>query len=248
MWIDIPAALLVCSTTIFNWNFEMEAERAGRTAHPCRAAHAGGSSSINGMLYVRASRSTTNLGQLGNRGWSYSQVLPYFRSRRISSAAATTAAARAARSMSPNCATLPSCATPSSMPRRQAATEEQGLNNGDQEGFGYYQVTMKNGNANRRRAPSSIRFAIVRISGSNRCVGRKVILEGKRAAGVAYSGTPSARGAGQIARSSCRAARAVAGVLEHSGIASRTAAPAWHRGEARAEGVGENYGDHSRRA
>ena len=78
----------------------MEAEEgmAGRRI-PCpRGRTLGGSSSINGMLYVRGQPLDYDTwGQLGNRGWSYSRSCPTSRSRRISSAAATTAAARAAR-------------------------------------------------------------------------------------------------------------------------------------------------------
>ena len=40
----------------------------------------GGSSSINGMLYVRGNPLDYNTwSQFGNRGWSYESVLPYFR-------------------------------------------------------------------------------------------------------------------------------------------------------------------------
>ena len=60
----------------------MEAEEgmAGRRI-PCpRGRTLGGSSSINGMLYVRGQPLDYDTwGQLGNRGWSYSQILPYFK-------------------------------------------------------------------------------------------------------------------------------------------------------------------------
>ena len=84
----------------FNWNFEMEAEEGMANRRiPCpRGRTLGGSSSINGMLYVRGQPLDYDTwGQLGNRGWSYRRSCPTSRSRRTSSAAATTAAARAAR-------------------------------------------------------------------------------------------------------------------------------------------------------
>ena len=83
MWIDIPAGFTkLLNHKTFNWNFEMEAEEgmAGRRI-PCpRGRTLGGSSSINGMLYVRGQPLDYDTwGQLGNRGWSYSQILPYFK-------------------------------------------------------------------------------------------------------------------------------------------------------------------------
>ena len=77
MWIDIPAGFTkLLNHETFNWNFEMEAEEgmAGRRI-PCpRGRTLGGSSSINGMLYVRGQPLDYDTwGQLGNRGWSYSQ-------------------------------------------------------------------------------------------------------------------------------------------------------------------------------
>ena len=83
MWIDIPAGFTkLLNHDKFNWNFEMEAEdgMAGRRI-PCPRGRAlGGSSSINGMLYVRGQPLDYDTwGQLGNRGWSYSSILPYFK-------------------------------------------------------------------------------------------------------------------------------------------------------------------------
>jgi choline dehydrogenase len=39
----------------------------------------GGSSSINGMIYVRGHAQTSTLGEMGATGWSYADVLPYFK-------------------------------------------------------------------------------------------------------------------------------------------------------------------------
>src|ERR1700759_3823963 len=83
MWIDIPAGFTkLLNHKTLNWNFEIEAEdgMAGRRI-PCpRGKTLGGSSSINGMLYVRGQPLDYDTwGQLGNRGWSYEQILPYFK-------------------------------------------------------------------------------------------------------------------------------------------------------------------------
>src|SRR5262249_26005188 len=84
MWIDIPAGFTkLLNHKVYNWNFEMEPEEgmAGGRRIPCpRGKTLGGSSSINGMVYVRGQPLDYDTwGQLGNRGWSYEQVLPCFK-------------------------------------------------------------------------------------------------------------------------------------------------------------------------
>src|SRR4029079_6068836 len=52
---------------------------AGRAIHWPRGKVLGGTSSINGMLYVRGNpRDYDRWAQMGCTGWSYSDVLPYF--------------------------------------------------------------------------------------------------------------------------------------------------------------------------
>jgi choline dehydrogenase len=66
----------------FNWNYKTEAERFldGRQVALPRGKVLGGSSSINGMLYVRGHPRDYDLWrQAGCDGWSYADVLPYFR-------------------------------------------------------------------------------------------------------------------------------------------------------------------------
>lgn len=66
----------------YNWNFATEPEDnvKGRSIPIPRGKTLGGSSSINGMLYVRGNPLDYNTwAQFGNRGWSYDAVLPYFR-------------------------------------------------------------------------------------------------------------------------------------------------------------------------
>ena len=82
-WIHIPAGFY---RNIFHpkitWVFETEplAELGGRRMLWPRGKVLGGSSSINGHLYVRSqARDFEIWAQLGNLGWSYDDVLPYFR-------------------------------------------------------------------------------------------------------------------------------------------------------------------------
>ena len=67
---------------VVNWNYTAEAGpgSAGRTIHWPRGKTLGGSSSINGMLYVRGNPADFDgWAQMGCRGWSFEDVLPFFR-------------------------------------------------------------------------------------------------------------------------------------------------------------------------
>src|SRR5207237_3350788 len=120
-------------------------------------------------------------------------------------------------------------------------------NNGDQEGFGYYQVTMKNGKrwSTARAFLDPVRNRPNLKVETDALVG-KVLLEGKRAVGVAYSvhGQPREARCGREVIVSCGAVQSP-GVLEHSGIGQPELLRR-HGIEVRHElrGVGENYGDH----
>ena len=65
-----------------NWCYDAEPEEGtGRRRIPVpRGRMLGGSSSINGMVYIRGqAQDYDHWAQLGNRGWSYQDVLPVFR-------------------------------------------------------------------------------------------------------------------------------------------------------------------------
>jgi choline dehydrogenase len=83
LWIHIPAGFY---RNIFHpkltWIFETEPipGLGGRRMKWPRGKVLGGSSSINGLIYIRGQRQDFDLWrQLGNTGWSYEDVLPYFR-------------------------------------------------------------------------------------------------------------------------------------------------------------------------
>jgi choline dehydrogenase len=81
--IHVPAALrpLLHHPTL-NWNYSAEPveSSAGRRIYLPRGKVLGGSSSINGMLYVRGNPADYDgWAQRGCRGWSYEDVLPYFK-------------------------------------------------------------------------------------------------------------------------------------------------------------------------
>jgi choline dehydrogenase len=82
-WIHIPAGTLkLLYHPVVNWNYSAEAPAGsgGRRIHWPRGKTLGGSSSINGMLYVRGNPADFDgWAQMGCRGWSFDDVLPYFR-------------------------------------------------------------------------------------------------------------------------------------------------------------------------
>jgi choline dehydrogenase len=82
-WIHIPAGMLkLLYHPVVNWNYSAEgtAGSAGRPIHWPRGKTLGGSSSINGMLYVRGNPADYDgWAQMGCRGWSFDDVLPLFR-------------------------------------------------------------------------------------------------------------------------------------------------------------------------
>jgi choline dehydrogenase len=83
-WIPIPVGYLY---TIANprtdWCYQTAPDEhlAGRSIHYARGRVLGGSSSINAMIYMRGQRQDwDHWAALGNRGWSWDEVLPIFQS------------------------------------------------------------------------------------------------------------------------------------------------------------------------
>jgi choline dehydrogenase len=81
--IHMPSGMgQLLSSTQFNWNYVSDPEPFldnRQLTHP-RGRVLGGSSSINGMVYIRGhARDYDQWSQAGNRGWSYADVLPYFK-------------------------------------------------------------------------------------------------------------------------------------------------------------------------
>ena len=81
--IHIPAGYMkLLDHPTLTWGFKAEADPGtnGRAINYPRGRVLGGSSSINGMIYVRGQpEDFDHWGQLGNRGWSWDDVLPFFR-------------------------------------------------------------------------------------------------------------------------------------------------------------------------
>ena len=80
--IHIPAGYMkLLDHPTITWGFKAEADEgtAGRAIPYPRGRVLGGSSSINGMIYIRSQpEDFDHWAQLGNRGWGWDDVLPYF--------------------------------------------------------------------------------------------------------------------------------------------------------------------------
>jgi choline dehydrogenase-like flavoprotein len=81
--VNTPAAAVISiPTKINNWAFETIPQKGlnGRKGYQPRGKCLGGSSAVNAMVYIRGHRSDyDHWAALGNTGWSYEEVLPYFK-------------------------------------------------------------------------------------------------------------------------------------------------------------------------
>ena len=82
--IHVPAGVLkLLYNPLVNWNYTTDPEPGigGRQLHWPRGRVLGGSSSINGMLWIRGNPADYDgWSQMGCKGWSFDEVLPYFKS------------------------------------------------------------------------------------------------------------------------------------------------------------------------
>ena len=82
-WLHIPIGYAkTMFHPVYNWCFRTEPEAGmnGREVYWPRGRTLGGSSAINGLIYIRGQREDyDHWAALGNPGWGYDDVLPYFR-------------------------------------------------------------------------------------------------------------------------------------------------------------------------
>src|SRR5579872_5143364 len=205
-WIHIPLGYTRTYTDPrVNWMFESEPEKQlnGRTLYQPRGKVLGGTSSINGMVYMRGTPSDyDNWRQRGCEGWDYESVLPFFRK-----------AENQERGESEfhgvggplNVSNPVRCALGDAMV--QAAIEagvpaNPDFNGARQEGVGYYQTTTNN----RRRWSSArayLREAKRRpnLTVATNAHATRVLIEDGRAVGVEYrtpQGLFEARALGEV--------------------------------------------------
>ena len=82
LFVRMPAGIARLGTPRFDWLYETTPQAAmnGRRMYRPRGRLLGGSSSVNAMVYIRGQAADyDHWRQLGNAGWSYADVLPYFK-------------------------------------------------------------------------------------------------------------------------------------------------------------------------
>jgi choline dehydrogenase len=134
---------------IYNWNYqtEPEPELDNRRVYWPRGKALGGTSTINGMIYVRGNRRDYDRwAQLGSAGWSYGEVLPYFRKSEVH--------AERRDGFHGKDGSLSVCRAGGKNPlfnvfieagRQAGYPFNDDFNGGEQEGFGRYDFTIRDG-------------------------------------------------------------------------------------------------------
>lgn len=192
-YVRTPAGIIrLIANPKWNWMHQFSAQAAsGDRPIPCpRGRLWGGSSAINGMIYIRGHRSDYDRwAAAGNQGWSYDELLPYFlRSEHFEHGASPWhgqgGELNVAAQRSPS---------PINEVFYQAAQElgwryNPDFNGEEQEGYGPFHVTQING----ERCSAARAFLHPALSRPNLTVlsstlTHRVLLEGNRACGVEVS-------------------------------------------------------------
>lgn len=165
--IHIPVAFGKLFKSEVDWNYETEqqANLNNRRLYQPRGKMLGGSSSMNAMIYIRGHRSDFDRwSELCGDGWSYAEVLPYFKKSQNQERGADEFHGTGGAL---NVADL-RCVNPISKAFVKAGSElgfpvNKDFNGAQQEGFGFYQVTQKGG----KRCSTAVAFLKPALKRSN---------------------------------------------------------------------------------
>ena len=194
IFIQMPAATYVkgIGNPKFDWMYETEPDPTlnNRTGTWPRGKVMGGSSSINGMLYVRGFPSDYDgWAQLGNQGWGWSDVLPFFKGHEDNVRGASQYHGVNGE-LTVSDLTEPHPIAQKFIDAAKSAGYEYNpdLNGAQTGGFGYVQATQRNG----WRCSSSKAFVDpiqrrVNFAVSKNTTARRILFNGKRATGVEAS-------------------------------------------------------------
>ncbi|MBM3487998.1 MAG: choline dehydrogenase [Alphaproteobacteria bacterium] len=252
IWIHIPVGyLFTMNNPKVDWCFTTEAEPGlnGRALAYPRGKVLGGCSSINGMLYLRGqARDYDHWRQLGNAGWAWEDVLPYFKRSED-----FVGGADAAHGAGGEWRVEDMRLSWEILDAFRAAAAECGIpptddfNRGDNEGCGYFHVNQKKGvrwsTARAFLRPAEGRPNLAVITGAQAL---RLRLDGRRVTGVEYRKDGATRviaAAGEVILAS--GAVGSPQLLELSGIGRPEILGAQGIGLVHALlGVGENLQDH----
>ncbi|GGC34685.1 GMC family oxidoreductase [Brevibacterium sediminis] len=187
--IHIPAAFSTLFKSQWDWDLdtEPEPELHRRRAYLPRGKMLGGSSSMNAMIYIRGNRADYDQWAAdGATGWSYDDVLPYFRKAESNERGADDfhgadgpLTVSESRSMNPLCDAWVDGAVEAGF------DHNEDFNSGEQLGVGRFQVTQRDG----MRCSTAVAYLHPVAERKNLTVitdahARKVLIEGSRAVGV----------------------------------------------------------------
>ena len=192
-WIHIPVGYF---KTIHNpkvdWCYKTEPDEGlnGRSIEWPRGKVLGGSSSLNGLLYVRGqSQDYERWRQMGNTGWGWDDILPLFKRAENNERGADEYHGDDGP-LSVSNMRIQRPITDAWVAAAQAAGYKfnPDYNGADQEGVGFFQLTTRNG----RRCSAAVAYLNPVKSRENlqiitHAMADKVMLDGKRATGVIYS-------------------------------------------------------------
>ena len=187
--IQMPSALSIpMNMSLYDWGFRTEPEPhlGGRVLATPRGKVIGGSSSINGMVYVRGhARDFDHWAEQGAAGWSYADVLPYFKRMENSKDGeagwrGTDGPLHVKRGLRLN----PLYKAFVEAGREAGFETTEDYNGSKQEGFGWMEQTIHLGRrwsaANAYLRPALRRQNVSLLKG----LARRVVIENQRAAGV----------------------------------------------------------------
>jgi len=192
--VRIPAAFGKLFHSDLDWDYRTEPEEmtANRPLYWPRGKTLGGSSSMNAMMYVRGHHNDYDQWrQLGNQGWGFDDVLPYFkRSENFSGAGGDSTfhghdgPLHVASLRTPNPLTAAFIAGGEQLGLRR----NDDVNGPTQDGIGLTHVTQRNG-ARCSAADAFLRPALRRtnLRVETDCLVQRITFEGKRATGAVYS-------------------------------------------------------------
>jgi choline dehydrogenase len=192
VFVQMPSALAIpMNREEYNWFYHSEPEPGlgGRRMHTPRGKVLGGSSSINGLVYIRGNAHDFERWEAeGARGWGYRQVLPYFR-RAEHRAEGGDAYRGADGPLGTRYGTLTNPLHGAWL----AAAREAGypltpdVNGLQQEGFGRMDMTV-DGGVRASAANAYLRPALKRpnLCVRSRALATRILFEGRRAVGVSY--------------------------------------------------------------